>query len=144
MSKSNIRAFFKDKKAIKENAFYAVTKSLCEDDGAPLLWEIKPVSTKENERIQEECTTEIPVPGKRGQYRQKMNGSLYGVKLLVASVAFPDLFSAELQDSYGVKTPEALIMEIVDDSGEWNNFIEFVNKFNGFVPIQDEIDDAKN
>ncbi len=141
---SNTSMFLKKNKKIKENTHFAATKSLCDEQGKPLEWEIKPISTKENERLQESCMIEIPIPGKPNQYRQKIKSSEYITKLIAASVVSPDLYNAELQDSYGVKTPEDLIQEMVDDSGEWNDFIQFINNFNGFVSLQEEVDEAKN
>ena len=38
--------------------------------------------------------------------------------MVAASVVYPDLDNAELQDSYGVKRPEELLLEMVDDPGE--------------------------
>jgi len=140
----SINLFFKQNKKIKENTFYQATKSLTDEDGNPLEWEIKPISSKENDKIQEDCTIEIPIPGKPNQYRQKIDSTKYMAKLIAASVVFPDLYNAELQDSYGVKTPEALLQEIIDMAGEWNAFAVFINEFNGFVPIQEEINEAKN
>lgn len=141
---SDISRFLKKNKTVKSNVFYSATKTLCGEDGKPLDWEIKPISTKENERIQESCMLEIPIPGKPNQYRQKIKSSEYMTKLIAASVVYPDLYNAELQDSYGVKTPEDLIQEMVNDSGEWNAFITFVNNFNGFVSLQEDVDEAKN
>jgi hypothetical protein len=141
---SDTSRFLKKNKIIKANTRYAATKSLTDENGKPLEWEIKPISTKENEHIQENCMIEIPIPGKPNQYRQKINSTKYMTKLIAASVVSPDLYNAELQDSYGVNTPENLVQEMVDDSGEWNAFIRFINNFNGFVPIQEEVDEAKN
>jgi hypothetical protein len=141
---SDTSRFLKKNKIVKQNIVFPATKSLCGEDGKPLDWEIKPITTKENERIQEQSMMEIPIPGKPNQYRQKINTSKYMTKLIAASVVYPDLYDAELQDSYGVKTPEELVQEMVDDSGEWNAFIQFINQFNGFVPLQEEVDEAKN
>ena len=141
---SKMSMFLKKNKKIKENTFYAATKSLCDENGKPLEWEIKPITTKENEDIQSRCMMDVPVPGKPNQFMQKINPTKYVKRLIAASVVFPDLYNAKLQDSYGVSTPEDLVQEIVDDSGEWNAFIQFINQFNGFVPIQDEVEQAKN
>lgn len=142
---SELSRFLKMNKVVKENAFYPATKSLCGEDGKPLNWEIRPLSTKENEKIQESCMLEVPIPGKPNQYRQKIKSSDYMGRLIAASVTFPDLFNAELQDSYGVKTPEELVKEMVDDPGEYNELALFVQNFNGFnVSLQEEVDEAKN
>jgi len=140
----NVSKFLKGNKAPKENATYAATKSLTDDNGEPLLWEIKPVTTKENERMREDCTTEVQVPGKSGLYRQKLDTSKYIGKLLCASIVEPNLYDAELQDSYGVKTPEDLLMEMVDDPGEYAEFAKFIQGFNGFTSFDDEVNEAKN
>lgn len=142
---SQLSAFFKKNKAVKGNSFYPATKSLCGEDGEPLMWEIRPIPTKENERIQEACTREVPVTGKAGLFRHKIDTNAYISKLLTAAIVFPDLLNSELQDSYGVKTPEELLKEIVDNPSEYNDLTVFVQNFNGFnVSFQEEIDEAKN
>jgi hypothetical protein len=141
---SNISKFFKHNKPVRENVFYAATKSLRDENGEPLMWEIKPISTRENDVIQEMCMTEVPIKGKPNQYRQKINAISYIGKLLAASVVDPDLCNAELLDNYGVNKPEELIREIIDDVGEYNAFTTFVQQFNNFVPLQDDIDESKN
>lgn len=141
---SNMSMFLKKNKIVKENTHFVATKSLCDENGKPLQWEIKPITTKENEDIQGKCMVDIPVPGKPNQFMQKINPTKYVKRLIAASVVVPDLYNAELQDSYGVSTPEDLVQELVDDSGEWNAFIQFINQFNGFIPIQDEVEQVKN
>ena len=77
-------------------------------------------------------------------FRPKFNSNKYLTKLAVASCVEPDLYNAELQDSYGVKTPEDLLMEIVDDAGEYQELLGFIQKINGFESKQDLVDKAKN
>lgn len=139
--------FFKKNKPTKENVFYPATKSLTDKNGEPLMWEIKPLTTRENELIQEACTKEIPVPGKTRQYRTKVDQNQYVCQLLVKSIVFPELLNAELQDSYGVKKPEDLLKEMVDNIGEYTDFIAFVNELNGFsdeLDLEEGIETAKN
>jgi len=116
-----------------------------DENGQPLQWEIKPISTKDDERIRDACTKEVPIPGRPGIYRQKIDTTAYLNKLLAESVVFPDLYNAELQDSYGVKMPEDLLKEMIDNSGEYNKFAEFVQKLNGLdVSITEKAEEAKN
>jgi len=137
--------FFKKNKVVKENTFFAATKSLLDEIGKPLMWEIRPLTTKEDEKIRDSSTMEIQIPGKPGVYRNKVNTSAYIAKLIVASVVDPDLYNAELQDNYEVKTPEDLVKEIIDDPGEYIAFAGFIQNFNGFnVTLQEEIDEIKN
>jgi hypothetical protein len=142
---SDLRLFLKSNKKVKENTKYAATKSLCDKDGKPLEWTIKPLTTTESELIRDDCAVEVPVTGKPGVYRTKLLTSKYMASLIIKSVVEPDLNSSELQDSYGVKNPRDLIMAMIDDPGEYNAFAEFINEFNGFnESIEDKVDEAKN
>lgn len=141
---SNFSRFMKQNQVVKENTTYAATKSLVDDEGKPLEWEIKPVTTRENDIIIDECTYEVPVTGKPGMYRMKMDQMKYRAKLICASVVYPDLNNAELQDSYRVMDSAELIKEMISDVGEYNKFFDFINEYNNLVPFQEEVDEAKN
>lgn len=145
MNMSNLSLFLKKNKKVRENTTYPATKSLVDENGKPLEWVIKPLTTKENEDIRESCTYEVPVKGKPNMFRPKVNTSQYLAKMIVASVVEPNLYNAELQDSYGVKTPEDLLKEMIDDPGEYNDFATFIQQFNGFTTnINDSIEEVKN
>lgn len=142
---SKFARFMKVNKIVKENQRHPVTKSLCDENGNPLEWEFKQITSKENEAIRESCTVEVPIAGKQNMYRQKMKSGLYVQKMIVASIVEPDMYDAGLQDSYGVKTPEELLLAMVDDPGEYNDLAAFVQKLNGFdVSFDDKVDEAKN
>lgn len=145
MNMSNLSLFLKKNKKVRENTTYPATKSLVDENGKPLEWVIKPLTTKENEDIRESCTYEVPVKGKPNMFRPKVNTSQYLAKMIVASVVEPNLYNAELQDSYGVKTPEDLLKEMINDPGEYNDFATFIQQFNGFTTnINDRIEEVKN
>lgn len=142
---SKFSQFMKSNKAEKKNEMYAATKSLCDEKGKPLEWEFRHITSKENENIREKCTIEVSVTGKPNMFRQKMQSGEYVKKMIAASVVMPDLLDAELQDSYGVKTPEDLLLEMVDDPGEYNDLAAFVQKFQGFdVTFENKVEEAKN
>lgn len=141
----NLTLFLKKNKKTKTNTFYPATKSLCDENDKPLLWEIKALTTKESETIRAACTTEVQMPGKKGTYRQKFDSELYIAKMLSSCVVFPDLLNAELQDSYGVKTPEELVKAMVDNPEEYNNFADFVQSYSGLdETLSDKVEEAKN
>lgn len=142
---SDLSRFLKKNKTLKENVQYAVTKSLTDEKGQPLLWEIRPLTSKETNRITDECTFQEQVPGKPNVFRNKINSTKLLLKMMVASVVFPNLNDKDLQDSYGVMTPEDLITEMVDDPGEYNNFGKYLNELNGFNEgINEKVEEAKN
>ena len=141
----NLSLFLKKNKKIRSNTFFAATKSLCDENGKPLEWEIKALTTKESEDIRTACTIEVPVTGKPGMFRPKVDSKAYIAKLIAACVVFPDLYNKDLQDSYGVKTPEDLLKEMVDDPVEYNALAEFIQNFNGLDETLDEkVEEAKN
>ena len=141
----NLALFMKKNKKVRQNAFYPATKTLLDEKGNPLMWEIKPLTTEESERIRLECTKDVPIPGKRNQYRSKIDTNLYNDKLMVAAIVFPDLYNEELQNSYGVMTPEDLLKAMVDNPSEYYDLLNYVTEQSGFdKDIQDEIEEAKN
>lgn len=142
---SKFARFMKANKVTKNNELHAVTKTLCDENGNALEWEFRHLTSKENEDIRESCTIDVPINGKPNLYRPKLKTSMYIRKLIAASVVSPDLYDAELQDSYGVKTPEDLLLAMVDDPGEYNDLAGYVQKFQGFdTSFEDKVDEAKN
>lgn len=142
---SGLKQFLKANKKVKENIKVQATKSLCDEDGEPLFWEIKALTTAEDDEIRESCTTEVQVTGKPGLFRQKTDATLYIAKMVAASIVYPDLEDAELQDSYGVKTPWELLKEMVDNPAEYNALVEVVTKNSGIVEtMSDKVNEAKN
>lgn len=142
---SEFTLFMKQNKIQKPNVKYPAVSSLCDKSGKPLEWELKHITSKENDQIRDECTVELPVAGRSNMYRPKLNAAKYIQKLICASVVYPDLYDAELQDSYGVKSPEELLYAMVDDPGEYGELAAFVQKLQGFdVSLEEKAEQAKN
>lgn len=140
---TNFERFMKKNKVVKENVKYVATKSLVDENGEPLEWEIRPVSTKENDALRDSCTTEVLAKNKI--FRPKLDGSKYTTKLICASVVEPNLNNKDLQDSYGVMNAEELLKEMVSEPGEYADFNTFVTQFNGFnVSLDETVETAKN
>ncbi len=141
----NFEMFMKKNKVKRENIRIAATKSLLDEEGKPVMWEIRQITTKENNDIRDSCTTEVQVTGKPGVFRNRINTTKYLNKLASAAVVYPDLMDKTLQDSYGVMTPEELITEMIDDPNEFNDFIAKIQDFGGLdKTLGDEVEEAKN
>ena len=97
---SKFSKFMRENKVVKENEKYAPTKSLLDENGKPLEFEFKHITSKENEELREACTYEVQVTGKPNLFRPKLNTAKYMAKMIAASIVYPDLYDAELQDSY--------------------------------------------
>lgn len=142
---SKFSAFMKANKKVKENEEYAPTTSLIGSDGTPLRWTFKHISSKENEELREANTVEVQVTGKPNLFRPKLNTSKYLMGMIVKSTVYPDLYDKELQDSYGVMTPDDLVYAMVDDAGEMQDFQLWMQKFQGFTKsLEEKVDEAKN
>ena len=135
---SELKYFLKDNKIGRENVFYKATESLKDENGV-VEWEIRALTTEEDERIREESVK------RDNKNAIRLDYSLYMKKMAVASVVFPPLYNASLQDSYSVKTPEELLVKLIDNPGEYQEFIRFIQKLNGFDKAMDKrVEEAKN
>ena len=141
----DLKYFLKGNKKEKKTTNYAPTKSLCDENGKPVEFTIKAISTRENEEIRNSCTYEVPVKGKPGVFRNKVNTNEYIAKMISACVVEPSLFDIDLQNSYGVSKPEELIKEMIDNPAEYDDFAVFVQSYNGFdISLSEKVEQAKN
>ena len=142
---SKFAKFMKSNKKEKKNGFYAPTESICDENGKPVEWEFRHLTSKENDALRDACTIEVQITGKPNLFRPKLNTSQYLNKMVCAAAVCPDLYDAALQDSYGVKTPEDLLYAMVDDSGEYSNLCAWMQKFQGFnKTLEGKVEEAKN
>lgn len=142
---SKFSRFMKGNKVKKNNEKYAATDSLTDESGKPLEWEFRHVTSKENEDIKDSCTMEVQIKGKPNMFRPRVNTAKYVIKLIVASTVFPDLYDKELQDSYGVMTPEDLVYAMVDDAGDYQKLSAWVQRFQGLDQgLGEKVKEAKN
>lgn len=141
---SNVTRFLLANKIKTENLKYVASKSFVDEEGNPLEWEIRKVTAEEDDALRADCTKRVAVNVKRGQYRDDFDADKYIAKLCVACTVEPNLNVAELQDSYGVKTPESLLRRMLD-SGEYTEYKSIVLTHNGFdVGMDDKVEEAKN
>ena len=127
-----------------EHVMFPASARFLDDKKKPMLWEIKTISETEDEDLRKACAKRVPVPGRKNQYQRETDYDMYLGKLAVACTVFPDLNSAELQNSYHVMGREALLKAMLTP-GEYAAYMEKIQEVCGFdVPLQDEVDAAKN
>ncbi len=142
---SKFSLFMKQNKIGKENGKYAPTTSLTDENGIPLEWEFRHITSKENENLRDSCTMEVQVTGKPNLFRPRLNSTQYITKVITNSVVYPDLYDKELQDSYGVMTPEELLYALVDDAGEYQDLMVWIQQFQRLTKgLEEKIEEAKN
>ncbi len=113
------------------------------EDGKPMEWEIRCISADEYARIRGGCIRQVPVPGKKNQYSQQLDTYSFQAKVVARCTVFPDLGNAELQDSWGVTTPEALVGAMLI-GGEFDDYVTAVFQANGFKRDDELVEEAKN
>ena len=130
--------------AAKEETVKFVASNRFVNKGKPVEWEIKAIDSELDEAIRKECTKRVPVVGKRGQYNQETDTDKYIGKMCAACTVYPNLNDAELQDSYGVKTPDALLKKMLK-AGEYTEYKAKVMEVNGYdMSMEELVDEAKN
>lgn len=143
---SELAAFFKQNKPVKKNEFFAASKDFVDAEGNPLMWELRHVPTVVMKRIESECTII------KGKGKVEFNTSLYNQKKVAAAVVYPNLRDAALVDSYMAdysqedRTPENLIVLMLDDPKEFNALLAKINEMEGFdaKEADSNIEIAKN
>lgn len=127
-----------------ENIKVAVSDRFTDVNGKPIDWDVRCITSGEDEVLRRDCTRRVPVPGKRNQYTQELDTNLYLSKFAAACTVFPNLNDADLQDSYKVKTPEALISAMLSP-GEYAAYVDRLQVLCGFDrSLSDQVDEAKN
>lgn len=130
---SEFEKFMKKNKKEKANIKYAATKSLCDENGNPLKWELKPLTSSDAEKIREACTED-----------GRLKFWKYRTRVITACVVCPDLSDAELQDSYGVVSEEALLKAMVDDVNEYDKLFNKIDSISDTETLSEKVEEAKN
>lgn len=115
-------------------------------DGEPVDWVFRPITTTEFEKLREDCTIEVKVPGKAGATKEKFLGTRFMEELIVACTVEPNLNSKELLDDYGVLKPTELLKLMVynySDYGKLAKFIKELNKLDDDKEFEEEIEEVK-
>ena len=94
---SKFSRFMKSNKKERANGFYAPTESLRDEDGKPVEWEFRHLTSKENDALRDACTIEVQVTGKPNLFRPKLDTSRYLNRMVCAATVCPDLYDAALQ-----------------------------------------------
>lgn len=140
---SKLSAFFAENAIKIENKKVVVSNRFRDEDGQPVEWEIKALTTDENEECQRKAMVNIPDAVRRGQYTRELDSIKYQSALNTAAVVWPDLNNAELQDKYGVKTPEALLKKMLY-AEETAELTKEILSFSKIETLEDKVQEAKN
>ena len=135
-------AFLKTNKIEKENELIPVSNSFVDEDGNPILWEVRQLSNDEMKYIKKTCVKQNR--DKRGNVTVETDTDKMVGLMAAMSTVYPDLKNAELQNSYGVMG-EVPLLESMLSVGELLAYQQEINRINGFdVSFDDKVEEAKN
>ncbi len=140
----DLTAFLAENAISVENRKVVASRRFLDEDGKPMEWEIKTITSTEDEAIRKSCIKQVPIAGRKNQYQRDVDYDAYMGKLAVACTVYPNLDDKELQDSYHVMGAEALLKTMLTP-GEYTNYITKVQEVCGFhTTFEDEVETAKN
>lgn len=141
----DLTAFFAGNAISIENVKYVASKRFINPETKePIEWEMSAIESTVDEEIRKECTIKKPIPGKRGQYTNDLDTDKYIGRVCARCTVFPNLNDSGLQDSYGVKSADALLKKMLN-IGEYAEYKAKVMELNGFDTTMDElVEEAKN
>ena len=139
-----LSAFLAENALPVENIKFVASRRFLSPDKKPMEWEIKAISSTEDEALRKACTKRVPVPGKKNQFQREVDADAYLGRLAVACTVFPNLNDKELQDSYKVMGGDALLKAMLTP-GEYADYLTKIQEVCGFdETLQDEVDEVKN
>lgn len=118
-----------------ENVKYAPSKRMKEEDGTPVLWTLRPLTTKEYDAIMEKHTTRNIASKRKGGASVQVDTVGALDEMILTSLVEPsraDLENKDLQDSWGVFDPIELLKAMLSVPGEMNDLREEVQIISGF------------
>ena len=135
----SLEAFLKpidieNKKIVVSNRFV--------ENGKPVEWEIRVLTAEQNNKLMKSSITKTT--GKKGVPQRDYDEILHLSKMAAASVVYPDLQNAKLQDAYNAMGSEDLLQKMLTVT-EYNRLTDFVIHIYDMNKTADELlDEAKN
>lgn len=137
-SHTSLEGFLKQNKLVDDKVKYVASKSFVDENGKPIEWIIKPLKSRDGAKIRKVCTKQIG-------NKTVTDDLTFNVMVATKCTVFPDLNNAMLQDSYGVKGADKLILELLDKDGEFNMYCKKILDISGYNKTDaDLIEEAKN
>ena len=134
-----LSAFLKQNKKETGNIKFAASQNFVDEKGNPIEWTLRPMTSKAAESIRKQCNSY----GKGGKV--DVNTAKFNRMVAAYCTVEPNLNDAELQDSYGVMGAEDLIVEMLDNDGEYQAYIKKCMEISGYTQGDAElVEEAKN
>lgn len=139
---ADLKGFFAQNAVKINNEKFVVSNRFLDENGKPHEWELRALDAGESETIRKDCTRRVKVKG--NQYTMEIDNEALAIKMMVASIVFPNLNDKALQDTYGVMGAEQLLKKMLT-VGEYSLLSTKISEINGFGDSMDDlVEEAKN
>lgn len=138
----NLEMFFKQNVEEKEEVKYVASDRFKDENGKSIEWELKAISAQDDSKLRAACT-DMVAGNKPGVKIPMVNTEKYLSMLTAATITYPDLGNAALQDSYDVKSKSELLTAMLLP-GEYQDLLAKIQEVNGFKTINELVEEAKN
>lgn len=141
---SDFSAFFAENKIQQDNIKFVASTKFVGKDGKPIEWELRPLTAGEDEDIRRSSTRKVKTGTRSNAYTSELDTNTYLAKMTAASVVYPNLNDAALQNSYKVMGAENLLRAMLS-AGEYVTLSGKVAELNGFdTDVNELVEEAKN
>lgn len=139
----NLSAFLKQNVEVVNETEYVASKRIKDANGEPVAWKIKTLATDETEKMRKKYTKRITDRITR-QSEERFDTTAYNEELLSKVITYPNLYDAELQDSWCVTEPVDLV-KVMLTPGEYADLLAAATEAQGFdVGMEDKVKEVKN
>lgn len=138
----DMSAFMKGKAKQLPEEEKVVTKLYLNDEGEPIPFKFRAISTPEIDVIRADCTT---VKVTKGQRIEKFDKDRFACRVAIETTIFPNFKNAELMKSYDCVDPVDTAKAVLNLAGEYTEWIQTCFRLNGFDDSFEElVSEAKN
>lgn len=139
----NLSAFLKQNVEVVNETEYVASKRIKGDDGKPIAWKIKTLPTEETEKMRKNFTKRITDRVTR-KSEERFDMTAYNEDLISKTITYPNLYDAELQDSWGVTEPVDLVKAMLTP-GEYADLLAAATEAQGYdAGMKDKVKEVKN
>lgn len=140
---SELSVFLMSNADTVENVRFAASERFSDGEG-PVLWEIRCISSFEDEELRKASIKRVPSPRGKGLYTNETDVNMYLGKLAALCTVYPNLSDSALQDSYSVMGADNVLKAMLTP-GEYAEYLAKVQEVCGFDRSFPElVDEAKN
>ena len=138
----SLSAFLAGNALKPETVRYVASGRFRDENGVPVEWELRPLTSAEDRDIRAACSRRVKTPGRKNVYQSETDTNAYISRMTAAAVVYPNLNSRELQDSYHAMDAVSLLEKMLL-AGEFTSLAQKVQEICGFDP-EELVEEAKN